>query len=81
MEYGYFSLALIVGFALTRIITERTNFHLRFKGLWIHHWILAAAAMLVLLQFGIDEPLLWGSLTGASLEGLVRKNWSIIDRT
>ena len=33
--------------------------------------------MLPLFYFQIDEPLLWGALTGTALEGLGRKNWSI----
>jgi hypothetical protein len=81
MDFASFSLSLIMGFALTRMITEKIKFHLRFKGLWIHHWILALIAMVALIYLQVDHPLLWGGLTGVSLEGLARKNWSIIDRT
>ena len=77
MEFAQYSLALIFTFAIVRFITENTKFHLRAKGLWIHHWILAVIAMLIILYLEIDEPYVWGALTGVALEGLPRKNWSI----
>ena len=77
MEFAQYSLALIATFALVRFITENTKFHLRAKGLWVHHWILAAITMLIVLYLEIDEPYIWGGLTGVALEGLPRKNWSI----
>jgi hypothetical protein len=80
MDFGFFSLSLVASFAIVRFVTEQTNFHLRFKGLWIHHWILAAVAMLILIVAQIEHPIAWGALTGAALDGLIRKNWSIIDR-
>ena len=79
MEFAQYSLALIATFALVRFITENTNFHLRAKGLWIHHWILAAIAMSAIYLLEIENPMVWGSLTGVALEGLRRKNWSIRD--
>ena len=79
MEFAQYSLALIVTFALVRFITENTNFHLRAKGLWVHHWILAGIAMAVVYLMEIENPIIWGSLTGVALEGLRRKNWSIRD--
>jgi hypothetical protein len=33
--------------------------------------------MIPLFFFELDYPILWGILTGVSLEGLGRKNWSI----
>jgi hypothetical protein len=33
--------------------------------------------MLIVLYLEIDEPYIWGGLTGVALEGLPRKNWSI----
>jgi len=79
MEFVFYSCALILGYAATRFITERTKFHLRMKGFWIHHWILSAIAMAILAVLGYDEPQVWGILTGVALEGLSRKNWSIKD--
>jgi len=79
MEFAQYSLALIIAFAIVRFITENTTFHLRAKGLWVHHWILAAVAMAVVYIMDIDDPIIWGSLTGVALEGLRRKNWSIRD--
>ncbi len=42
MDYAYYSLSLIIAYALVRYVTENTKIHLKFKGLWVHHWILAA---------------------------------------
>jgi hypothetical protein len=77
MEFAQYSLALIITFALVRFVTENTKFHLRAKGLWVHHWILAAVAMAVVYLMEIESPIIWGALTGVALEGLRRKNWSI----
>ncbi|MBT4924879.1 MAG: hypothetical protein HOI28_02200 [Euryarchaeota archaeon] len=79
MEFAQYSLALIITFALVRFVTENTKFHLRAKGLWVHHWILAAVAMAVVYLMEIESPIIWGALTGVALEGLRRKNWSIRD--
>ena len=79
MEFAQYSLALIITFALVRFVTENTKFHLRAKGLWVHHWILAAVAMAVVYLIEIESPIIWGALTGVALEGLRRKNWSIRD--
>ena len=79
MEFAQYSLALITSFALVRFITENTKFHLRAKGLWVHHWILAAVTMTIIYLMEIDNPIVWGALTGVALEGLRRKNWSIRD--
>jgi hypothetical protein len=78
MQWAEFSLALIGGYALTRAITEQTQFHLRKGRIWIHHWMLGAAAMAICLAMGIDHPAIWGGLTGVSLEGLGRKNWGLL---
>lgn len=77
MEFAHYSISLILGFVVARFVTENTNIHLKFKGLWIHHWILATLAMMVVLYLEISEPYIWGGLTGVALEGLPRKNWSI----
>ena len=77
MDFAYYSIALVLSFALVRYITENTSFHLKFKGLWIHHWIIATLAMVIMLYFTVDQPYVWGALTGVALEGLPRKNWSI----
>jgi len=77
MEFAIYSIALIAGYAATRYGTEQTKFHIRVKGLWIHHWIIAALLMVAFYWFSISEPWLWGGLTGAAVEGLTRKNWSI----
>ena len=75
-----YSILLIASYAFTRYITEQTTFHLRMKGVWIHHWIIATLFMVLLLGLGIHDPLVWGMLTGVALEGLPRKNWSIRDK-
>ena len=43
MDFASYSLALIAAFATARYVTENTKIHLKFKGLWIHHWILAGS--------------------------------------
>ena len=80
MDFASYSLALLVGFVATRYVTETTKIHLRFKGLWIHHWVLAAVAMIALWYLEVNKPYLGGALTGVALEGLPRKNWSIRQR-
>ena len=77
MDFAYYSISLILAFALVRYITENTSFHLKFKGFWVHHWILALLAMGIILYLEIDDPCVWGALTGVALEGLPRKNWSL----
>ena len=46
MDYAYYSIYLILAFAFARYVSEYTSIHLIFKGLWIHHWILATLAMI-----------------------------------
>ncbi|MBT3420103.1 MAG: hypothetical protein HN433_02850, partial [Euryarchaeota archaeon] len=58
MEFAQYSLALIITFALVRFVTENTKFHLRAKGLWVHHWILAAVAMAVVYLMEIESPII-----------------------
>ena len=88
MDYAYYSISLILAFAFARYVTviakiPVAGIHLKFsnqghsKFMWIHHWILATLAMIVLLLLEISEPYVWGALTGVALEGLPRKNWSI----
>ena len=81
MDFAYYSISSVsythLGFAFARYVTENIKIHLKFKGLWIHHWILATLAMGVILLLEISEPYVWGALTGVALEGLPRKNWSI----
>ena len=77
MDFAYYSIALITAFAFARYVTENTKIHLKFKGFWVHHWILAALAMVVVWICQVDESYVWGGLTGVALEGLPRKNWSI----
>ena len=77
MEFAIYSISLIVGFAITRWVTENIKFHVRNKKIWLHHWIVASLVMGILLFFEIDYTFLWRALTGMALEGLPRKNWSI----
>ena len=77
MDFGLFSLGIVLGFSIVRWLTENIKFHIRTESIWLHHWIIAFLVMIPLLYFQIDEPLVWGGLTGAALEGLGRKNWSI----
>jgi len=78
MEFAFYSIALICGFAITRWITENLKFHARNKSIWLHHWILAFLVMVILLWLKVESPTIWGILTGVALEGLGRKNWSIM---
>ena len=77
MEFAYYSLAMILGFVITRWVTENFKFHLRNNSIWMHHWIVSCLAMVVILYFKIESPIIWGGLSGVALEGLGRKNWSI----
>ena len=77
MEFAHYSLAMIFAFVITRWVTENFKFHIRSNSIWMHHWIVASLAMVVILYFKIDSPLIWGGLSGVALEGLGRKNWSI----
>ena len=81
MEFAYFSIAMIGCFAITRWITENIKFHVRNNFFWLHHWIVAAIAMAILFALQIDYPWLWGGLSGVALEGLARKNWSIMRKS
>ena len=78
MEFAYYSLAVIAAFAITRSVTENFKFHVRSKSIWLHHWIIAVIAMAVVLVMKIESEIVWGILTGVALEGLGRKNWSIL---
>lgn len=78
MEFAFYSISMICCFAATRWITENIKFHVRNNLFWLHHWIIASIAMGVLLALQIDHPWLWGGLSGVALEGLARKNWSIM---
>ena len=78
MEFAYYSLAVIAAFAITRWVTENFKFHVRSKSIWLHHWIIAVIAMAVVLVMKIESEIVWGILTGVALEGLGRKNWSIL---
>ncbi len=77
MDWAHYSLALIAGFALTRLATEQLKIRLKGGGFWVHHWILAAVAMVGIYTAGIENPAVWGGLTGVALEGLRRKNWGL----
>ena len=77
MDYAYYSLSLIIAYALVRYVTENTKIHLKFKGLWVHHWIIAAIAMLVVLYLEINEPYIWAPFTGVELEDQPHKIGSI----
>jgi hypothetical protein len=78
MEFAFYSVAMICGFAITRWSTENIKFHVRNKSIWLHHWILAFLVLAILLWLEIESPSVWGILTGVALEGLGRKNWSIM---
>ena len=77
MDFALYSLGIVLCFAIVRWLTENIKFHIRTNSIWLHHWIIAFLVMLPLFYFQIDEPFLWGALTGTALEGLGRKNWSI----
>ena len=77
MDFGFYSLGFVSAFAFARLMTENIKFHIRTSSIWLHHWIIAFLVMIPLMYFKIDEPILWGAMTGVALEGLGRKNWSI----
>jgi H+/Cl- antiporter ClcA len=77
MQFALYSLSLVIAFSIARWVSENIKFHVRNKKLWVHHWILAAAAMMIIYILQFDEPWLWGGLTGVALEGLRRENWSL----
>ena len=78
MEFAYYSVALIFGFVMARWVTENIKFHVRNNSIWLHHWIIAVIVMISLLVMKEDSEIVWGLLTGVALEGLGRKNWSIL---
>ena len=78
MEFALYSMSLIAGLVLARAFVENCNLHLRVGRFWFHHWILALAAMIVLLYIGIDAEIAWGALTGIAIEGLRRKRWGLV---
>jgi hypothetical protein len=80
MEFAIYSIGLLLGYIFARYVTEQTKIHIRVKGLWLHHWILASLLMTSLLLFKVYNTEVWGFLTGVALEGLSRKNWSIRDK-
>lgn len=77
MDFAYYSLGLVIAYAVVRWFTENIKFHIRNDVLWVHHWIIAFVSMLPLLYFEVQHPFIWGAITGVALEGLGRKNWSI----
>ena len=77
MEFGLYSLGIVLGFAIVRWFTENIKFHIRTNSIWLHHWILAFIMMFPLFYFEVNSPVVWGAITGTALEGLGRKNWSI----
>ena len=81
MEFAIYSIGIILGYVIARLVTEQTKIHIRVKGVWLHHWILASLLMTALFLFEIYNTEVWGLLTGVALEGLSRKNWSIKDKT
>jgi len=78
MELAVYSISIILSYSFARWFTENFKLHLRNNKFWFHHWILAAVAMAGLYLFEVDDAWLWGALTGIALEGLRRKNWSIL---
>ena len=73
MDFALYSLGIVLGFAIVRWLTENIKFHIRTNSIWLHHWIIAFLVMLPLFYFQIDEPLLWGALTGLPSKDLVER--------
>ena len=71
MDFALYSLGIVLGFAIVRWLTENMKFHIRTNSIWLHHWIIALLVMLPLFYFQVDEPLLWGGLTGT----VSRRTW------
>ena len=78
MEFAIYSICIIAGFAVTRWVTENFKFHVRNNKVWLHHWIISLIFMAALFVLKIESEIVWGLLTGVALEGLGRKNWSIL---
>ena len=78
MEFAYYSLSIIAAFVFTRWVTENFKFHVRNESIWLHHWIIAAFIMVVMLVMKFESEIAWGLVTGIALEGLGRKSWSIL---
>ena len=72
-----FSISLIAGFAIAKYLTGKTP-QIKIYIFHIHHWIWATAILIFL--FFWDQTQVWmiGIVTGVALEGLGRKNWSIL---
>ena len=78
MGFALYSIFLILGFASTRWITENFKLHVRTDSIWLHHWVIAAILRGILAYFQVESEIVWGYLTGVSIEGLGRKNWSLL---
>ena len=81
IDIAWYSTAMIASFAGARWFTENIKFHLRSRRFWLHHWFLAFLAMSVLIALDVQQPWVWGALTGVALEGLRRDQWSLFRKT
>ena len=73
MDFAYYSIALITAFAFARYVTENTKIHLKFKGFWVHHWILAALAMIVVWIWQVERVVCLGCPYWCSTRGIAEK--------
>lgn len=77
IDLGWYSVAMVASFAGARWVTENVKFHLRNQRFWLHHWFLAFLTMSALIAMDVQQPWIWGALTGVALEGLRRDQWSL----
>jgi len=77
IDLGWYSVAMVASFAGARWVAENVKFHLRNRRFWLHHWFLAFLIMSALIAMDVQQPWIWGALTGVALEGLRRDQWSL----
>jgi len=71
-----YSVGLIGGYALAKYLTPRLP-RLKTKKYHLHHWIWCSIVLVGTYYVGAPD-LVYGGLTGAVLQGLSYKNWSIM---
>ena len=71
-----YSVGLIGGYALAKYLTPRLP-RLKTMKYHLHHWIWCSILLVCVYYVGAPD-VVFGGLTGAVLQGLSYKNWSIM---
>jgi len=71
-----YSVGVVGGYAVAKFLTPRMP-RLKFSRFHLHHWIWASC-LLVGAYYADAPDIVYGGLTGAAIQGLTYKNWSII---